>query len=98
MSRGCPAGRDCQDCIYSKMCGGCLGSSCVHAKKKDVANGRKGTCLFCDLNDMKDTCTSKNLQPPTNFELAEPEMLDDAIKQHNYYSNCQNRDSSSHKD
>lgn len=80
MSRGCPAGRDCQDCIYSSMCGGCLGSSCVHVKKKDVAKGRKGTCLFCDLNGLQDSCRPKNLQPPLNFELAEPEMLDDAIK------------------
>lgn len=80
----CPAGRRCDDCPYVSICGGCLEESCVHLRTTR-AHGSK--CLFCDLKGLD---CSGGSEPPKEFPLAEPELLDEAILS---YSNSNYPDS-----
>ncbi|MDF1537674.1 MAG: hypothetical protein P1Q69_02085 [Candidatus Thorarchaeota archaeon] len=75
MVEGCSCGRRCSDCPYESICGGCIEDRCIHNKKSTRS---EASCLFSDLNGL--SCSHK-VDLPSNFELAPPSMLEDAVKE-----------------
>ncbi len=77
MHEGCPCGRRCTDCPYEEICGGCIEERCIH--RRNVSKDH--SCLFSDIHNIP--CV-KTLKPPSDFELARPEMLEDAVNEFRY--------------
>ncbi|MBD3407732.1 MAG: hypothetical protein GF411_16560 [Candidatus Lokiarchaeota archaeon] len=82
MSGNCPAGRSCKDCVYVKMCGGCLGDACVHMRTRKRGSAHStAKCLFCEMMRIDDTCLTQNPPPPKKFDLIPPHVLEQTIEE-----------------
>lgn len=72
MKGGCISNRVCEDCPYNDMCGGCIGTACIHNREKQG----ESKCLFCDLHGLDCRPTP---EPSKSFQLARPEILLDSV-------------------
>jgi hypothetical protein len=63
------------------MCAGCLEDKCIHVRKKSskVDHSAAG-CLFGKIHDIEESCPVRDPHPPEQFALAEPSILEDAIR------------------
>ncbi|MGY5874217.1 MAG: hypothetical protein RTU30_00600, partial [Candidatus Thorarchaeota archaeon] len=75
----CPCGRDCSDCVYENLCGGCLEENCIHVRIELGKNRKETNCLFGFKKGIKNSCSYANLRPPKHFACISPWVLEDTI-------------------
>jgi hypothetical protein len=81
----CPCGRECSECVYEKLCGGCLEDGCVHVRKQESkVNRSQAKCLFCEMKHIDDSCPTLNPPPPKQFKCLGPWVLEETIASWNY--------------
>lgn len=85
MSTGCPIGRNCEKCIYTEICGGCIEESCVHRRIEKGRHRADEKCLFCERKGIADSCHTGNPPPPAEFQCLGPWVIDDLIKEWDYH-------------
>ena len=85
MKGQCPCGRRCADCVYEKLCGGCLEDRCIHVRLEQGRTDRsKAKCLFCEMKGIDRTCPTFNPPPPKELSCLGPWVLEDIIAEWDY--------------